>query len=57
MLYFFTAILTLFICRFVLEMHFEIFFIGRGHIQIYVGEYLLKLQSLSRTNVFQDKSR
>jgi len=38
-------------------MHFEIFFIGRGHIQIYVGEYLLKLQSLSRTNVFQDKSR
>ncbi|WVZ25237.1 hypothetical protein V8G54_003781 [Vigna mungo] len=25
----------------------EIFFIGRGHIQINVGEYLLKLQSLS----------
>jgi len=47
--------MNFFLCRFVLEMHFEIFFIDGGNIQICWLVFLEKWQGLSRKGMFQNK--
>ena len=49
--------MNFFICRFVFEMHYEIFFIDGGNIQMYWLVFLEKFEGLSRTGMFQNKCR